>query len=73
YEKDQISVNNEISLDNITSDYSTTLLIEEIIDLGIKNSESSVVETAYTISPTDLDYDPYDVLNNFLKHEKQNE
>ncbi|CAG8723540.1 2211_t:CDS:1, partial [Cetraspora pellucida] len=73
YEEDQISINNKISLDNMISDYSTTLLIEKIIDLEIENSESSVVEMAYTVSPTDLDYDPCDVLNNFLEYKKQNE
>ncbi|CAG8453719.1 6330_t:CDS:2 [Cetraspora pellucida] len=71
YEEDQISVNDETSLDNITSNYSTTLLIEEIIDLGIENLESSVVEMAHTVLAADLDYDPCDVLNNFLECEKQ--
>ncbi|CAG8575229.1 6675_t:CDS:2 [Cetraspora pellucida] len=74
YEEDQISVNNEISLDNITSNYSMTLLIEDIIDLRIEeNSESSSVRTAQDVLPNDLDYDPCDMLDHFLEHKKQND
>ncbi|CAG8732961.1 9747_t:CDS:1, partial [Cetraspora pellucida] len=73
YEEDQISINNEISLDNITSNYSTTLLIEDIINLRIEeNSESSSVRTAQDVLSNDLDYDPCDILDHFLEHEKQN-
>ncbi|CAG8694027.1 634_t:CDS:1, partial [Cetraspora pellucida] len=60
YEENQISVNDETLLDNMTSNYSTTLLIEEIIDLEIENSESSVVKMAHTVLLADLDYDPCD-------------
>ncbi|CAG8797706.1 1920_t:CDS:1, partial [Dentiscutata erythropus] len=44
-------------LDDITSNNSTTLLIEDIIDLTAENN-SRPVETARIISPADLDYNP---------------
>ncbi|CAG8758652.1 7058_t:CDS:1, partial [Racocetra fulgida] len=66
YEEDQIS-------DDETSSDTTTLLINEIVDLEIeKNSESLVAETAQAVLPEDLDYDPFNVLNSFLEREKQN-
>ncbi|CAG8765543.1 3342_t:CDS:1, partial [Cetraspora pellucida] len=68
YEEDQIRVNDKTLSYNIVSNYSPTLLIEEIIDLKTKNnSKSSVVETAQAVLPEDLDYNPSDVLNNFLE------
>ncbi|CAG8789359.1 28982_t:CDS:2 [Gigaspora margarita] len=52
---------------------STTLLINEIVDLEIEeNSESHVAETAQAVLSEDLDYDPSEVLNSFLEREKQN-
>ncbi|CAG8685353.1 1070_t:CDS:2 [Cetraspora pellucida] len=72
--KDQIRVDDETLSYNIVSNYSPTLLIGEIIDLKTENnSESSVVETAQAVLPEDLDYNPSDVLNNFLEGEKQAE
>ncbi|CAG8852448.1 17106_t:CDS:1 [Gigaspora margarita] len=56
-----------------TSNYSTTLLINEIIDLEIEeNSEPLTEETFRAVLSEDLDYNPCDVLNRFLEREKQN-
>ncbi|CAG8669659.1 3979_t:CDS:1, partial [Racocetra fulgida] len=72
YKEDQADANNESSLEKTTSNDSTTLLIGEIFNLETEeNSESSAVETAQADSLDNLDYDPCDVLNNFLEHEKQ--
>ncbi|CAG8776827.1 4557_t:CDS:1, partial [Cetraspora pellucida] len=66
--ENQIRVDDETLSYNIVSNYSPTLLIGEIIDLKTENnSESSVVETAQAVLPEDLDYNPSDVLNNFLE------
>ncbi|CAG8706351.1 1063_t:CDS:2 [Gigaspora rosea] len=70
YEKDQTRVDDETSSD--TSNGSTTLLINEIVDLEIENSESPVAETAQSVLSEDLDYDPSEVLNSFLERERQN-
>ncbi|CAG8625670.1 34031_t:CDS:2, partial [Gigaspora margarita] len=70
-EDDQMSASSENSLNNIVSD-STTLLIENIVDLIVGNNSECLSRTAETISPADLDYDPLDVLNSFLERENQN-
>ncbi|CAG8836398.1 16742_t:CDS:1, partial [Gigaspora margarita] len=70
YEEDQTRVDDETSSDTFNS--STTLLINEIVDLEIKNSESPVAKTAQAVLSEDLDYDPSEVLNSFLEHKKQN-
>ncbi|CAG8541617.1 16625_t:CDS:1, partial [Dentiscutata heterogama] len=58
YDEDQIRADDEVLSDNVTSNNSLTLLIEEIIDLEIEKSlESSVVETAQAVSHEDLDLD----------------
>ncbi|CAG8822453.1 5521_t:CDS:2, partial [Gigaspora rosea] len=55
-----------------TSIYSTTLIINEIIDLEIEeNSEPPTEGTSRAVLPKDLDYEPCDVLNRFLEREKQ--
>ncbi|CAG8699122.1 2766_t:CDS:2, partial [Acaulospora morrowiae] len=69
-EGDQTRVSEENSLDNTISDCSATLLIKEIIDL---TAEENSLETVQIISPADLDYNPYDVLNSFLERESQNQ
>ncbi|CAG8768544.1 4437_t:CDS:2, partial [Dentiscutata erythropus] len=71
YEENQIS--DDETLLNI-SDYSTTttLLINEVINLDEENSESSIAEPFQAILLKDLDYDPCNVLNGFLECEKQN-
>ncbi|CAG8762029.1 36227_t:CDS:1, partial [Racocetra persica] len=51
YEEDQIRVNNEISLNDISNN-PATLLIDK------KNLESSSVRIAHAVLPNDLDYDP---------------
>ncbi|CAG8744948.1 16843_t:CDS:2, partial [Gigaspora margarita] len=62
---------NLLDNDNIISNNSTLLLIEEIVNLRIEEGlESSSVETAQAIS-SNLDYDPLDVLNSFLERKKQ--
>ncbi|CAG8650253.1 9087_t:CDS:1, partial [Racocetra fulgida] len=71
-EDDQIRVSSENSLDNIVSDHSTTLLIEDIVDLTAGNNSECSTRTAQTISSADLDYDPLDVLNSFLERENHN-
>jgi len=71
YDEDQIRTNSENSLDNEMTDYSTTLVIEEIVDLTTEKNLKSSLETAQVISSTDLDYDPHDILNNFLECENQ--
>ncbi|CAG8635706.1 12266_t:CDS:2 [Cetraspora pellucida] len=63
----------QLEIDNMTSNYSTILLIEDIIDLEIeKNLKSFLIRIAQDVLPEDLNYNPYDVLNNFLECEKQN-
>ncbi|CAG8830721.1 1938_t:CDS:1, partial [Gigaspora margarita] len=63
--------NNETSLENLFND-STILLIEEVFDLETKeNSESFVINTIQANFLDNLDYDPCDVLDNFLECEKQ--
>ncbi|CAG8662699.1 24208_t:CDS:1, partial [Cetraspora pellucida] len=58
YDKDQIRADDKVLSDNMTSNNSSTLLIEKIIDLEIeKSSKSSVVETAQAVSHEDLDLD----------------
>ncbi|CAG8511066.1 32422_t:CDS:2, partial [Racocetra persica] len=70
YEEDQIR-DDETSSD--TSNSSTTLLINEIVDLEIEEHlESSVAEMAQAVLSEDLDYNFSDVLNSFLECEKQN-
>ncbi|CAG8837021.1 29199_t:CDS:1, partial [Racocetra persica] len=70
YEEDQIR-DDETSLD--TSNSSTTLLINEIVDLEIEEySKSPVAEMVQAVLSEDLDYDLSDILNSFLEHEKQN-
>ncbi|CAG8791505.1 10658_t:CDS:1, partial [Racocetra fulgida] len=56
---------------NITADYSTTLLIEVIIDLTAENNSRPSVKTAQAVTSADLDYDPHDILNHFLEQENQ--
>ncbi|CAG8712125.1 7371_t:CDS:2, partial [Gigaspora rosea] len=46
------------SLDDITSDNSTTLLIEDIVDLTAENN--SRPEEVAQVNSADLDYDPRD-------------
>ncbi|CAG8717172.1 26096_t:CDS:2, partial [Gigaspora margarita] len=71
YNEDQTGANNETSLEDMFND-STTLLIGEVFDLKTKeNSESFAVNTVQADSLNNLDYDPCDVLDNFLEHEKQ--
>ncbi|CAG8659263.1 15171_t:CDS:2 [Cetraspora pellucida] len=65
-------VSSENSLGSIVSDHSTTLLIEDIVDLTVGNNSEHSTKTAQTISPADLDYNPLDVLNGFLERENQN-
>ncbi|CAG8782020.1 16876_t:CDS:1, partial [Racocetra persica] len=68
YKEDQIR-DDETSSD--TSNGSTTLLINKIVDLEIEeHSESPVAETAQAVLSEDLDYNPSNVLNSFLEHEK---
>ncbi|CAG8758209.1 9433_t:CDS:10, partial [Gigaspora margarita] len=70
YKENQID-NNDEPLSDI-SNYSTTLLINEIIDLEIeKNSEPLMEEISRAVLSEDLDYNPCDVLNRFLEHKKQ--
>ncbi|CAG8826569.1 27030_t:CDS:2, partial [Gigaspora margarita] len=68
---DQTDANNEPSLEDMFND-STILLIGEICDLETEEiSESFAVNTVQAESLNNLDYDPCDMLNNFLEHEKQ--
>ncbi|CAG8839613.1 35366_t:CDS:2, partial [Gigaspora margarita] len=69
-EADQVEISEIVSLDNVASSSSTLLLIEEIINLEVENLESSVKMTPMVFS-ADLDYDPQEVLNNFLERESQ--
>ncbi|CAG8610527.1 29447_t:CDS:2 [Gigaspora margarita] len=69
YEENQMDDDDEPLLD--ISNYSTTLLINEVIDLEIKNSEPLMEETSRAILSEDLDYNPCNVLNRFLEREKQ--
>ncbi|CAG8796138.1 24902_t:CDS:2 [Gigaspora margarita] len=55
-EESQIRFDVPNSLDDITSDNSTTLLIEDIVDLMAKNNSRPVEVTQVTSA--DLDYDP---------------
>jgi len=58
--------------DEPLSDTSNTLLINEIIDLEIEeNLEPLTEETSRAVLLEDLDYNPCDILNRFLEHEKQ--
>ncbi|CAG8693325.1 17419_t:CDS:1, partial [Racocetra fulgida] len=68
----QMRVSSENSLDSVVSDHSTTLLIEDIVDLTVGNNYEHSARTAQSISPVDLDYNPLDVLNGFLERENQN-
>ncbi|CAG8730997.1 41909_t:CDS:2 [Gigaspora margarita] len=71
YNEDQTGANNEILLEDMSNN-SITLSIEEIFDLETEeNSESFVAKTVQADFFDDLNYDPYDVLNNFLEHENQ--
>ncbi|CAG8822037.1 3983_t:CDS:2, partial [Gigaspora margarita] len=71
YNEDQTGANNETSLEDMFND-STTLLIGEVFDLETEeNSESFAVKTVQADSFDNLDYDPCDVLDNFLEREKQ--
>ncbi|CAG8707134.1 4413_t:CDS:2, partial [Racocetra fulgida] len=72
FEDDQIRVSSENSVNSVASDHSTTLLIENIVDLTVENNSEHSTKTAQTISPADLDYNPLDVLNGFLERENQN-
>ncbi|CAG8841102.1 31654_t:CDS:2, partial [Gigaspora margarita] len=68
---DQTGANNETLLEDMFNN-STILLIGEVFDLETeKNSESFAVNTVQADSLDNLDYDPCDVLDNFLKREKQ--
>ncbi|CAG8833727.1 16263_t:CDS:1, partial [Gigaspora margarita] len=70
YEKiDQVEVSEIHLLD--TEFNSSTLLIEEIINLEVKNLESSTVKITLIVSFADLNYDPQEVLNNFLECKSQ--
>ncbi|CAG8855715.1 21037_t:CDS:2, partial [Gigaspora margarita] len=69
-EVDQVEISEIVSLDNAASSSSILLLIEEIINLEVENLESSVKMTPIVFS-ADLDYDPQEVLNNFLEHESR--
>ncbi|CAG8744724.1 37927_t:CDS:2 [Gigaspora margarita] len=71
YNEDQTDTNNEPSLEDMFND-STILLIREICDLETEEiSKSFAVNTVQAESLDNLDYNPCDVLNNFLEHEKQ--
>ena len=75
YDENQMRVSEENSLDNEISNDSTTLLIEDIVDLTAQRnleSSSETVETVQAISSADLDYDLQDILNSFLERENQN-
>ncbi|CAG8807631.1 11712_t:CDS:1, partial [Racocetra fulgida] len=67
-EMDQVEVSEINSLDAEVNS-STLLLIEEIINLEVKNLESSTIKMTPMVSSADLDYDPQEVLNNFLECE----
>ncbi|CAG8574520.1 19710_t:CDS:2 [Racocetra fulgida] len=69
-EMDQVEVSEINSLDAEVNS-STSLLIEEIINLEVENLESSTVKTTLMVSSADLDYDLQEVLNNFLECESR--
>jgi len=72
YDENQMRVSEKNSLDNEISNDSTTLLIEDIVDLTAQRnleSSSETVETVQAISPANLDYDLQDILNSFLERE----
>ncbi|CAG8598472.1 13434_t:CDS:2, partial [Cetraspora pellucida] len=64
---DQIRVSSENSLDSVVFNHSTTLLIEDIVDLTVENNSEHLTKMAQTISSADLDYNPLDVLHDFLE------
>ncbi|CAG8661109.1 19334_t:CDS:1, partial [Gigaspora rosea] len=67
----EVSETNLLDNDHIISNNSTSLLIEEIVDLRIEEGlASSSRETAQAIS-SNLDYNRLDILNSFLERKKQ--
>ncbi|CAG8846422.1 27342_t:CDS:1, partial [Racocetra persica] len=49
------------------SDHSTTLMIEDIVDLTTEKNSRPSVEMAQAVTSADLDYDLHDILNHFLE------
>ncbi|CAG8783618.1 23877_t:CDS:2, partial [Racocetra persica] len=53
------------------SDHSTTLMIEDIVDLMTEKNSRPSVKTAQAITSANLDYDLHDILNCFLEQKNQ--
>ncbi|CAG8713095.1 21344_t:CDS:1, partial [Racocetra persica] len=70
-EADQVEISKVDLLDNAVSSSSTSLLIKKIINLEVKNLESSSIKTIPIVLSANLDYDLQEVLNNFLEYESQ--